>query len=391
MAMTIDECYSCKNSIKNWINITSLSSISKIVCVTSGGTAVPLEKNMVRSIENFSLGERGALSVEYFLKHGYKVIFVHRKGSIMPFTSSIRSNISSGINFEFLNNLKIRKSIFNNEIILSKDNNDIIKDIEFYNNSIVNNFLLSISFQSVQEYLIYIQEIAEELKQFNENVMFYMAAAVSDFYIPINQMSVHKIESNVGSNEGLNLYLQPVPKLLGSFSFWAPKSFLVSFKLETDEKQVLHKAQGAMTKYGVTLVVANLLHTRRDIVYLVSKKSNIYNEIDTEMETLRSIQNKTISETTNTVCIKRPSNETHIERILIDKIVYAHNQHILSESQSNDIKGDNNSNTNDIKSECKSIKTTYIIDDGIISKTPIISSLIAIVLLSFYLGRLSKK
>ncbi len=40
---------------------------SKIVCVTSGGTSVPLEKNTVRSIENFSTGKRGASSAEYSL------------------------------------------------------------------------------------------------------------------------------------------------------------------------------------------------------------------------------------------------------------------------------------------------------------------------------------
>lgn len=39
-----------------------------IVCITSGGTTVPLEKNCVRFIDNFSKGTRGALSAEEFLK-----------------------------------------------------------------------------------------------------------------------------------------------------------------------------------------------------------------------------------------------------------------------------------------------------------------------------------
>ena len=38
---------------------------SRIAVVTSGGTSVPLEKNCVRSIENFSRGERGACSAEF--------------------------------------------------------------------------------------------------------------------------------------------------------------------------------------------------------------------------------------------------------------------------------------------------------------------------------------
>lgn len=39
-----------------------------IACVTSGGTTVPLERNCVRFIDNFSAGTRGALSTEQFLK-----------------------------------------------------------------------------------------------------------------------------------------------------------------------------------------------------------------------------------------------------------------------------------------------------------------------------------
>lgn len=56
-----------------------------IIVVTSGGTSVPLEKNTVRSIENFSTGTRGARSTEYFLKAGLPVIFFHRNTSLKPF------------------------------------------------------------------------------------------------------------------------------------------------------------------------------------------------------------------------------------------------------------------------------------------------------------------
>lgn len=36
----------------------------KIICVTSGGTQVAFEKNTVRMLENFSTGQRGAISAE---------------------------------------------------------------------------------------------------------------------------------------------------------------------------------------------------------------------------------------------------------------------------------------------------------------------------------------
>jgi phosphopantothenate-cysteine ligase len=59
----------------------------KIACVTSGGTTVPLEKNTVRFIDNFSTGARGAGCAESFLIEGYAVIFLHRVGSLLPFSS----------------------------------------------------------------------------------------------------------------------------------------------------------------------------------------------------------------------------------------------------------------------------------------------------------------
>lgn len=61
-----------------------------VAVITSGGTKVPLEQNTVRFIDNFSSGERGALSAEAFLSLGYRVLFLYRTGSVVPFTMKIR-------------------------------------------------------------------------------------------------------------------------------------------------------------------------------------------------------------------------------------------------------------------------------------------------------------
>ena len=58
----------------------SLHDGHRIVLVTSGGTTVPLERNTVRFIDNFSAGTRGSASAENFAKQGYAVIFLHRLG-----------------------------------------------------------------------------------------------------------------------------------------------------------------------------------------------------------------------------------------------------------------------------------------------------------------------
>jgi phosphopantothenate-cysteine ligase len=81
------------NSLNNFI-ATQQSSNTPVVLVTSGGTIVPLEKNMVRFIDNFSKGARGAASAESFLAEGFAVIFLHRKGSLMPF-SHMSSQLTS--------------------------------------------------------------------------------------------------------------------------------------------------------------------------------------------------------------------------------------------------------------------------------------------------------
>ena len=66
-------------------NNKSQQSNVPIALVTSGGTTIPFEQNMVRFIDNFSAGTRGSSSAEYLLKKGYAVIFLHRASSLKPF------------------------------------------------------------------------------------------------------------------------------------------------------------------------------------------------------------------------------------------------------------------------------------------------------------------
>ena len=81
---------------------------SPIAFITSGGTKVPLEKNMVRFLDNFSRGERGASSAEVFLSKGYRVVYLYRQGSIYPFTRSFRKTISSNVDDDLLNSLNAK-------------------------------------------------------------------------------------------------------------------------------------------------------------------------------------------------------------------------------------------------------------------------------------------
>jgi phosphopantothenate-cysteine ligase len=54
-----------------------------------------------------------------------------------------------------------------------------------------------------------------------------MAAAVSDFYIPDEKLSSHKIQSKE-HKDGLTITLDPVPKKLGQIvESWNPETMLV--------------------------------------------------------------------------------------------------------------------------------------------------------------------
>lgn len=114
--------------------------------------------------------------------------------------------------------------------------------------------------------------------------MIFLAAAVSDYYIPVEFQNEHKIQS---TQDELVINLQPVKKEIFKIkSDWNQSAFLISFKLETDEDLLIAKSKTAILKGKSDYVVANLLQTRYDRVLIISqdekieilKKDNLYIE-----------------------------------------------------------------------------------------------------------------
>uniref|UniRef100_A0A453NVV9 Uncharacterized protein n=2 Tax=Aegilops tauschii TaxID=37682 RepID=A0A453NVV9_AEGTS len=65
--------------------------------------------------------------------------------------------------------------------------------------------------------------------------------------------------------------LSQVPKMLSVLrDQWAPLAFCVSFKLETNSDILVQKANMALNKYKMNIVVANLLATYKDQVIIVT-------------------------------------------------------------------------------------------------------------------------
>lgn len=267
----------------------------RVVLVTSGGTTVPLETETVRFIDNFSAGTRGATSAEYFLQQGYAVIFLHRQYSLLPY--SRHYSHSTNCFLDFMDEAPSSGDSPNGPIVVCDEYQDKMRDVlRKYRYAKQNNLLLLLSFTTVSEYMFELRSLAQLMRPLGPNALFYLAAAVSDFFIPRSRMAKHKIQSSelpahmqdnaidsdeiyTGENETeppknrkkLVINLDPVPKFLHRLvDGWAPDgSMVVSFKLETDPSLLVYKAQTALQRYSHHLVIGNLLSTRKwEVVFI---------------------------------------------------------------------------------------------------------------------------
>jgi len=238
----------------------------RIAFVTSGGTTVPLEKNTVRFIDNFSGGGRGSASTEYFIEHGYAVIFLYRKNSLQPYSRLYMQH--KGVHF--FDVLTFNQNSGKLEVIEYLEEN-LTKSHRLYTEVHEQKKLLRIPFQTVHEYLFFLAEICMRLHAYEKYVLIFAAAAVSDFYIPNKDMSTHKIQS---STNGMDLHLSNVPKMLPCVRHkWCPNAYVVSFKLETDPERLEYKATSSLKGGGQNLVIGNLLDNYRDRVVMFPKEN----------------------------------------------------------------------------------------------------------------------
>ncbi|CCD23379.1 phosphopantothenate--cysteine ligase CAB2 NDAI_0B03450 [Naumovozyma dairenensis CBS 421] len=270
---------------QDFIDLQHSLGRTKIVLITSGGTTVPLENNTVRFIDNFSAGTRGASSAEQFLLNGYSVIFLHREFSLTPFNR----NFTHGTSISFLDYFDERGQInskYHDKIMEMKTLYDRFHSHE--------RKLLLLPFTTVNQYLWSLKSIARLMN--STGSLFYLAAAVSDFFIPFSRLPEHKIQSRDYKTDGVEtstgavtskemkkelamttpegqliINLDPVPKFLRRLvESWATQAMLVSFKLETDQSILIEKSTFALDRYNHQLVIGNLLQTRHKEVVFVS-------------------------------------------------------------------------------------------------------------------------
>ncbi|WAR56245.1 hypothetical protein PtB15_7B90 [Puccinia triticina] len=289
----------------------------RIVLITSGGTTVPLEHNVVRFLDNFSAGTRGSASAEAFLRtNQYAVIFLHRSHSLEPFSRHYPHSTNPFLDllaiqpspqapspdpsrpadqplFPLLSPhlADLRHSHLSTSSPPGADHHAdqptisippqhrpaMLSILQAHQLVHQHNLLHTISFVTVNEYLYLLRAVAKVLGEpslgIGRRAMLYLAAAVSDFFIPQQKLSEHKIQSGKGS---LVIEMDAVPKVLKDVTNeWSNQAFIVSFKLETNSSLLVPKAKGALSRYGHHLVIANELHTRKTSVLMIDRDGTI--------------------------------------------------------------------------------------------------------------------
>ncbi|TFK97382.1 DNA/pantothenate metabolism flavo protein, partial [Pterulicium gracile] len=122
----------------------------------SGGTTVPLELNVVRFLDNFSAGTRGATSAEYFLEAGYAVLFMHRQFSLQPFNVDLNSS-SSTTSSDSVEDTRIT--------VKASERKRLLEVLSTYKRVQEKETLLTLTFVTVNDYLWLLRAVSQELRR----------------------------------------------------------------------------------------------------------------------------------------------------------------------------------------------------------------------------------
>lgn len=360
----------------------------RVVLVTSGGTTVPLERQTVRFIDNFSAGTRGATSAEYFLEAGYAVIFLHRQFSLLPYSRHY-SHTPTACFLDFLHEEA-------GAVVADPGHADkMLGVLRKYRAAREGNMLLMLPFVNITDYLYELRAVAQLMRPLGPRGLLYLAAAVSDFFVPPERMSEHKIQSTtavermahtnkrqkteqqqqqpprqgqegapaapvqdeeafdnfdsspaVPRSKRLVVDLDPVPKFLKSLvDGWAPQGMIVSFKLETDPAILVHKARYSLDRYQHHLVIGNLLTTRKwEVVFVAPGAADRWIRVPTgrrrgsvsgreDMVGAAEARMREVEMPLDPASLPEGEPEMEIESLIIPAVEELHNRHIQSISR----------------------------------------------------------
>lgn len=293
---------------------------------------------------------------------------MHRLHSLRPFSRHYSHSLNP-----FLDLLSIvPSSSGDSSIVVSPDHTkELLPILEAYHEAQASGTLLSIEFQTVNEYLWLLKGVTGAMVPLGRRALFYLAAAVSDFFLPEDKMAEHKLQSGKGT---LALEMDQVPKVLKPLvQEWMPEGYIVSFKvcicsflsplpvadlwppsqLETDPALLIPKSRAALARYGHQLVIGNELHRRKyEVVFVERTKSPSHLRLQATNENNSATETPPLekSETQNEEFIERwlrlddiqpgaaepgkavggkgKDGEVEIEELIVKELVNRHQQWI---------------------------------------------------------------
>lgn len=107
---------------------------------------------------------------------GYAVIFLHRLHSLRPFSRHYSHSLNP-----FLDLLTVKDGKIG---IAQPQEATLLPILEAYNKAHEEGTLLSVDFQTVNDYLWLLRAATSAMAPLKRRGMFYLAAAVSDFFLP---------------------------------------------------------------------------------------------------------------------------------------------------------------------------------------------------------------
>lgn len=241
-----------------------------VALVTAGATIVPLDSRNDTFVDLSAKAQeqQGPACAEHLLQLGYAVIFLHREGSMQPFTRHFQEYIQSGA---FMDMFHMR------EQGLVLEGLDLAQQLKFQNTALLYNDakdrLLNLSFTSVQQYLMLLRLTAKAVGEADNRAVVILAATVMDFYVPTHS---HDNGDRAKKNKGeFSVNFVRVPNLIKRVrKDWCPKAFLVTLKHEFQDGQMIEAAHLAVEKYGMDVVAGTYRHETSHEILLITEQED---------------------------------------------------------------------------------------------------------------------
>ncbi|TYZ63713.1 hypothetical protein PybrP1_003682 [[Pythium] brassicae (nom. inval.)] len=243
-----------------------------IALVTAGATIVPLDAHNDKFVDLSAKAQeqQGPACAEYLLQLGYAVIFVHREGSMQPFTRHFQEYIQSGA---FMDMFHMR------EDGLVLEGLDLAQQLKVQNVTLLYNDakdrLLNVSFATVQQYLLLLRLTTKAMDAADNRGIVILAATVMDFYVPTHESAAERAKKSKGE---FSVNFVRVPNLIKRVrKDWCPKAFLVTLKHELQDGQKIEAAHLAVEKYGIDVIAGSYRHAdaHNEILLITEQEDTI--------------------------------------------------------------------------------------------------------------------